>query len=133
MNALLVLALSGAFAAPPEGGEAFYAGVWSDLASNALIGHGNVAAFDWYWVAEHDQRQMHIGDFVCRKAGREHRQCRFTLLRDGGPAALRDRMVSDRLTCSARFQRGVDGAWYVVRKPPRGGGHTITTMRCKAA
>ena len=69
--------------------EAFQAGSWSDLGSNALIGHGNGAAIDWYWVAEHDERQMHIGDFVCRKASRERRQCRFTLLRDGGPAALR--------------------------------------------
>jgi hypothetical protein len=30
-------------------------------------------------------------------------------------------------------ERGVDDNWYVVRKPPQGYGHTITTMRCRVA
>ncbi|AYV46427.1 hypothetical protein CFHF_14900 [Caulobacter flavus] len=141
MIALLALALSGAFVPPPEGGEAFYGGIWNDLGSNALIGHGNVVAVDWYWAAdraaeeagEQGPRMMHIADLACRKPGGKQRQCRFTLVRDGGPVRLGATMVADRLACSARFERGVDDNWYVVRKPPQGYGHTITTMRCRVA
>lgn len=134
MIGLLALALSGAFLPPPEGGDAFYGTIWEDLGSNALIGHGNIPAISWYWAAdgENGRRELHIADLACRgKAGGDRRECRFTLIRDGGAVAFRGAMVSDRLSCSARFRRGTDGDWYVVRKPPSRGGHTITTMRCR--
>lgn len=132
MIILLAVALLGDFTPPREGAEVFHHGIWADVGATARHARGSVVG-RWYLAAGGDRARLQITDFGCSSpVGR--RDCRFTLIREGGPVEVRGTMVSDRLTCTARFQRGGNGRWFVDRssglwRP----GNSSTTMRCQGA
>ncbi|AYV46426.1 hypothetical protein CFHF_14895 [Caulobacter flavus] len=131
MIILLAAALLVDFTPPREGGEAFRDAVLADAARSTP--YRGSAAGNWYLAAGGDRSRLRVEDFECRQpAGR--RNCRFTLIREGGPVELRGAMVPDRLTCTARFRRGRDGRWFVDQMSAlRRAGNIDTTMRCQGA
>lgn len=111
------------------------AAIWEDIESEGMIGHGNDIAGRWlnYW-GRHDEAEpptLHIIGLVCQ-GNRRVQQCRFDLLRDGGPMLVEGSAVPNRIRCSAPFRRqGAD--WGIPHPPFRGPGHSRTTMRCEWA
>lgn len=126
----LMIAAAAALTPPsvPLKGE-LQAAIWADLQLNAMIGSGNWLAALWYNAPLGDGQNLHVADLLC---GKHHagQRCLFTLLRDGGPSMVLGQAAPDKLVCDARFTHRRDG-WAVVHTPPRGHGHSQTTMECK--
>lgn len=143
----MILAMIAAALAPAQASPALpelYAAIWYDLSLNGMIGNGNeVAGGDWYLGHDTDHPPtMRISDLRCRRLLAQ-RNCRFLLTRTPDPASTRpaeDAAEHARLACRAAFYRhrvegGRPRAWRVLHFPPdeRRGGHSVTSMRCRAA
>lgn len=111
--------------------DSIRAATWRDLELNALIGNGNWLASLWYNASEGDpgKLDLHIENLRCRNLDQGY-QCGFTLLRDGGEAIAFGEQAPAELDCSAKFER-IGEALSVKHLPPRGSGHSRTTMTCK--
>ena len=129
----LALMASASIIAPgePLAGE-LRSAIWSDLQLNATIGSGNWIASLWY-NAGGDEPDLHISDLVCRLGAARH-HCAFILTRDGGAKTVMGVTAPDRISCQAIFVAGDNAkGWTVKHLPPRGSGHSRTTMKCKIA
>lgn len=135
MFALLALLAAAPAAAPDDRlASQFRAAIWYDLQVNAMIGNGNWPGSLWYQGGSDGPNPplLHIQDLACRARSGSYR-CTFNLFREGGVVAVHGDDAPDRLACGAIFVRSKDGSgWHVKHTPPRGGGHSWTTMRCKA-
>lgn len=134
MFALLSLAVVALSAAPAEplAGQ-LRSAIWSDLGLNALIGSGNWVASLWYNAGSQSTPNLHIRDLRC-DSGTATKRCSFILFRDGGVVLVLGKPAPDRLACDATFIVNADeGGWAVKHTPPRGAGHSQTTMKCEAA
>lgn len=130
---LALLLLSAAALTPPAeplAGE-LRAAIWKDLGLNALLDGGNWIGARWYDAVgdDEDRPDLLVRDLAC--SGRHRPRCAFTLARSGGPLPESAEAPPRRLACTARFARDGDG-WLVRHRPAPGGGHSFTTMRCRA-
>lgn len=133
MMIALALLASASFIAPAEplAGE-LRSAIWNDLQLNAMIGNGNWIASLWY-NAGGDEPDLHILNLACRQAAVRY-NCTFVLTRDGGVKTVMGETAPDRLSCRAVFMPGDSAkSWSVNHLPPRGSGHSRTTMKCEAA
>lgn len=140
MTMPVLIALIGAMAAatlmapPPEplAGK-LRAAIWHDVELNGMVDNGNEVAYEWlnYWGDANTAPTLHLLDLQCRGGG--HAQdCRFTLVREGGPIVGRVERIPDRIDCRAKLRR-IKGevGWEVPHRPPsHKGGHSRTTMTC---
>lgn len=136
MIALLAVLISGPLAPPPPDLVGPIQGaIWHDLELNAMIGNGAWNASLWYNASSGGAPDLHILDLRCRGRGGGY-DCAFTLMRDGGPGMAFDEVAPDKLDCTARLVTRRDGGevqWRVFHTPPRGAGHSRTSMDCKPA
>lgn len=126
-----------ASAPPPEDTtREVHGAIWSDLQLNALIGNGNWVGSLWYNASRGnaDTPDLHIHDLTCRPKDSGYR-CSFGLFRDGGVVTVLGEDAPARLSCKATFERQDGEAGLAVKHlpPPRGGGHSQTTMKCHRA
>lgn len=128
----LALMASLSFAAPAEPlASELRSAIWSDLQLNAWIGNGNTLAYLWSWGGR-DQPDVHIAQLACRRSAAQYR-CAFLLTRDGGVKSVRGEIAPDRISCDAIFVAGDDAkGWAIMHLPPKGSGHSRTTMKCRA-
>lgn len=130
MLKLFALLAATALTPPPEDtARMMRAAIWHDLELNALIGNGNWVASLWA-NASRAEGDLHIQGLACRPKAREYR-CAFVLFRDGGAAEAFGRDAPARLSCEATLERDGEEGLSVKHLPPRGGGHSRTTMRCQ--
>jgi hypothetical protein len=103
------------------------------LQLNALIDNGNWIGARWYMAApeEPETPELYVQGLACRGGG-AHRSCAFTLVREAGAATTAAPDVPRRIACTVRFVRERDG-WQVGHGPSPGGGHSLTSMRCRPA
>ena len=105
------------------------AAIWDDLYLNAMIGNGNWPASLWFNAGSDKTADHHIRGLACRsRAGGQ--QCSFDLIRDGGPAKAYGERAPEKLFCTADLHHTADG-WHVKHTPPRGAGHSQTSMTCE--
>ena len=107
--------------------------IWHDVERNGAIGNGNLVAYDWlnYWSDAATAPTLHLLDLRC-SGKRTTQNCRFDLLREGGPISVRGQRIPDRISCTAklRLAKG-ESDWEVPHLPPSPkGGHSRTTMTC---
>ncbi|TPG39756.1 hypothetical protein EAH79_13745 [Sphingomonas koreensis] len=130
MLALLLVAASATFTAPPEPQKGqLQSAIWADLQLNATIGNGNWIASLWYQAGSDTAPNLHIEDLACTKT-RSGQRCSFSLHRDGGSVMVLGENAPDKLSCLASFSFNSDG-WSVVHTPSHGAGHSVTSMKCK--
>jgi hypothetical protein len=131
MLAILLAAASATVGAPPEPLKGqLQSAIWADLQLNAMIGSSNWLASLWYQAGSDTVPDLHIQELTCAKTRSGH-QCAFDLFRDGGPKMVLNETAPDKLACVAAFTLRSDG-WSVIHTPPRGAGHSKTSMRCNA-
>ena len=94
-----------------------------------MIGNGNWLASLWYQAGNGTAPDLHIEELSCGKTRKGH-QCAFNLYRDGGRKVVLNETAPDRLACIASFTLLRDGI-SVFHTPPRGSGHSKTSMRCE--
>lgn len=131
MLAVVLIAALQTLEAPPEPLKGqLQSAIWMDLQRNAMIGNGARLASLWYQAGSDTAPNLHIQALACAKS-RSGQRCSFVLYRDGGAVRVMNETAPDTLACVADFVRA-DGAWSVVHtRPPRKGGHTKTSVRCK--
>ncbi len=110
------------------------AAIWSDIQLNATIGNYNeLVSWDWYYGTDKKHPPtLTIQGLECRR-GTSYR-CEFDLARQSNEAASpADRAQPSHLRCTASFRWAADDRrWTVIHfPPPKGGGHTYTSMRCE--
>lgn len=131
---LLLLAAPEGAAEPP----CDYCGaIFDDVRLNAMIGNGNVElSSEWAIGRANDDVSIRVEELSCPE-GRKRKKCTFTLhrmLTRNGVATI-DPALPERLRCTAilKWSDAPDIAgWGVEHYPPRGGGHSRTSMTCKA-
>lgn len=105
--------------------------IWADLQLNAMIGNGSWLASLWYNAGDGLGPDLHIRGLQCAMTSFGQR-CSFDLYRDGGPTNVLGETAPDKLACVAAFAHHSDG-WSVIHAPPRGAGHSKTSMECKTS
>jgi hypothetical protein len=129
---LLIATAPDAVAAP----SCEYCGaIFDDIQRNAMIGNGNIeVSLEWVEGNKGDDVSIRIEDLTCPD-GRKWKRCSFALRRvltRGGVATI-DPALPERLRCVAilkwsRFEKD----WAIEHSPPpRGAGHSATSMTCK--
>ena len=131
MFAPILAAALAALATPPEPLKGqLQSAIWSDLQLNAMIGNSNWLGSLWYNAGSDTAPNLHVRELRCAEK-REAQRCTFELRRDGSPATVLGETALVKLACVAVFAYRSDG-WSVVHTPPRGAGHSKTSMQCKA-
>ena len=95
-----------------------------------MIGNGNWLASLWYQAGSETAPNLHIRELACARS-RSGQRCAFDLYRAGGPVIVLGETAPDKLACVAAFALDSD-SWHIVHTPPRGTGHSKTSLRCKA-
>ena len=136
MWAALLLMAATPLSEPPDqlAGE-LRAAIWDDLMLNAMIGNGNWLGSLWYNASTGDEAKpdLHIADLRCGSGG-SRLNCSFSLFRDGGVKVVLNQAAPDELVCNAIVVRTDDDGWGIKHlPPPKGRGHTRTTMKCRVA
>jgi hypothetical protein len=121
----------------PLSNEDAHVAIYDDVFLNAMIGNGNrEVTYDWIeGVGLSNKPTIKIEALTCQ-ARNYGQYCSFDLVRTpSGAAADLDPALISRLVCRARLRPNEDGnpGWTVVHLPPRRGGHSRTTMSCKAS
>lgn len=116
---------------PSPQADELYGPIFHDIRLNILVGNGN-RMVTMSWVSDHD---LGIRDLSCRPRA-DGQRCRFTLIRKED-ATVPDGPGPDRLACRADLVLRTENGriqWQVVhRPPPPSGGHSLTSMSCRAA
>ena len=146
-KAMILAMIAAAALAPVQATPALpelYAAIWNDLMLNGMIGNGNdIAGGDWYLGHDVDHPPtIRISDVRCWRLFSQ-RNCRFVLTRRPNPGStmpVEDAAEHSQLACRATFYRerregSGQRVWEVLHFPPdeRHGGHSVTSMRCRAA
>jgi hypothetical protein len=131
---LLLVAPEGAAEPPCE----YCGAIFDDVRLNAMIGNGNVeVSSEWAIGRANDDVSIRVEELSCPE-GRKRKTCTFTLhriLKRNGVVTT-DPVLPGRLHCTAIlkwFDAPEIAGWEVEHYPPRGGGHSRTSMTCKPA